>query len=105
MALSLQKQCERARAKWDATSTVFNSWAIASGFGNVRRSEMAKVVADLPEGAALLAADNAARAALEDTERAAVAAACAWRGPFGSVSFYSAADQRRFAAQRRRSAS
>jgi hypothetical protein len=102
MALSLKKQCERARANWDATSTAFNNWAIANGFGNVRRNEMEKTLVDVPAGLTLLVADNAARAAWTEADNAAVAAGHAWRGTFGSVNFYSTSDMRRFAAQRRK---
>lgn len=102
MALSLKKQCERARARWDATSTAFNDWAIANDFGNIRRSEMEKVIASMPEGVALFVADNAAREAWTEADNVAVAAGHAWRGTFGSVNFYSSADIRRHSAQRRR---
>lgn len=104
MAASHRKQCEAARAKWDAASTAFCDWAIANGFGNVKRNELEKALADVPAGLALLAIDRTTRDAWEDAQNAAVAAGAAWRGSFGSVYFYSASDQRRFAAQRRRTA-
>jgi hypothetical protein len=103
MALSLKKQCERARAKLDAASDAFNTWAIVNGHGNVRRNELEKALADAPAGLTLLAADRATGEALIEAENAAVAEGVAWRGSFGMVQFYSAADARRFAAQRRRS--
>jgi hypothetical protein len=102
MALSLKKQCERARANWDVASSAFCDWAIANGYGNVRRNELAKALADVPEGLALLAADNTAREAWTEADNAAVAAGHAWRGTFGSVNFYSPTDMRRHSAQRRR---
>lgn len=102
MPLSLKKQCERARARWDIASGAFCDWAIANGYGNIRRNELAAAISDVPAGVALLAADNDARSALDDVESAAVAGGVAWRGSYGSVNFYSASDARRFAAQRRR---
>lgn len=102
MALSRKKQCERARSKWDKASAMFCDWAIANGYGNILRNELEKALADVPVGLALLAADKTARQELDTLENAAVAAGEAWRGTFGMVNFYSAADARRFAAQRRR---
>lgn len=99
---SHSKLCEKARAKWGAASTAFCDWAIANGYGNIRRNELEKALADVPEGLRLLAADNAARKVWDDAESAAVAAGHAWRGSFGSVQFYSPSDIRRHAAQRRR---
>lgn len=104
MAISIKKQCEHARAKWDTASAVFCDWAIANGYGNIRRNELEKALADVPVGLSLLAADRDTRQTLDDAESAAVAAGIAWRGSYGSVQFYSASDARRFAAQRRRSA-
>lgn len=105
MAVSIKKQCEQARVKWDKASAVFCDWAIANGYGNIRRNELEKALVGVPAGLSLLAADRNARAALDDAESAAVSAGVAWRGSYGSVRFYSASDARRFAAQRRRSAS
>lgn len=100
-AASHRTQCERARAKWDMASAVFCDWAIANGYGNIRRNELAKELEKVPVGLKLLAADNTARAALDDAESAAVSAGHAWRGTFGMVSFYSPSDIRRFSKQRR----
>lgn len=102
MALSLKKQCARARAKWDIASAAFSNWAIANGYGNIRRNELEKALADVPIGLELLAADRDAHAVWDEAESAAVAAGVAWRGQFGAVNFYSASDNRRFAAQRRK---
>lgn len=99
---SHRKLCEKARAKWDTASTAFCDWAIANGYGNIRRNELEKALAAEPEGLRLLAADNAAREAWTEADNAAVAAGHAWRGSFGSVQFYSPSDIRRHAAQRRR---
>jgi hypothetical protein len=104
MAASHRVQCERARAKWDKASTAFCDWAIANGYGHIRRNELEKTLAEVPTGLALFAADRDAHAALGEAENAAVAAGCAWRGTFGMVNFYSASESRRFAAQRRRTA-
>lgn len=100
--MSHRTKVERARAKWDKASNVFCTWAIANGFGSVRRNEIAEAIAGHPEGVKLFAADNAARDALDEAENAAVAAGHAWRGTFGRMQFYSPGDIRRFAAQRRR---
>lgn len=102
MAVSIRKQCERSRAKWDAASKAFCDWAIANGYGNIRRNELETVLANVPQGLALLVADRETRKALDTTESEAVSAGHAWRNSHGSVYFYSPAEVRRFASQRRR---
>lgn len=102
MAASHRQLCDRARIKWDKASKMFCDWAIANGFGNVRRNELAAVIRGNAEGETLLAADRDTRQALEDAESNAVAAGHAWRGTFGSVTFYSPSEIRRFSAQRLR---
>lgn len=100
--MSHRAKVERARAKWDKASSAFTRWAIDSGFGHVLPRDMDAAIADKPDGQKLLAADRKSRDALDEAENAAVAAGHAWRGTFGRVMFYSSADLRRWAAQRRR---
>lgn len=99
---SHRQRCDRARVKWDKASTAFCTWAIANGFGNIRRNELAAAIAGNAEGERLLAVDRDTRQALDDAESKAVSAGHAWRGTFGSVTFYSPTEARRFASQRRR---
>lgn len=102
MGLSHRKVCERARTKWDAASKAFCDWAIANGYGNVRRSDLATALANEPEGLRLLSADNQTSAALRQAEDDAVSAGHAWRGTFGMIVWYSPSEVRRFAASRRK---
>lgn len=100
MAVSHRKACERARAKWDAASSAFLTWAIANGFGMVRANELDAALAGNATGEKLLAADRAARKALDEAESAAVSAGHAWRGTFSMVHFYSPSEIRRFSRNR-----
>ncbi|CCD94661.1 hypothetical protein BRAO375_3660055 [Bradyrhizobium sp. ORS 375] len=104
MGLSHRKICERARAKWDAASKTFCDWAIANGYGNVRRSDLESALANEPEGLRLLSADIQTSEALRQAESDAVSAGHAWRGTFGMVVWYSPSEVRRHTARRRKHA-
>jgi hypothetical protein len=95
--VSLKVQAECAYRAHSVARGAFCEWCIANGYGNVRWNDLVKVVADVPEGAALLAVENDTKAALDAIESQAVQEHRAWRNERGHVEFYSAADQRRFA--------
>lgn len=97
--MSHRKQVETLRTRRDTASSVFCTWAIANGYGQVRNNELESAVVE-PEGQKLLAARNATQAALVGAEDAAVHAGHAWRGSYGMVNFYSPADMRKFSRQR-----
>ncbi len=102
MGLSHRKLCEHAREKWDAASKALCDWAIANGYGNVRRSDLETALANEPEGLRLLSADTQTSAALRKAEDDAVSAGHAWRGTFGMIFWYSPSEVRRFAASQRK---
>lgn len=94
--MSHRKRIERARAKRDAASSAFTTWAIENGFGHVRLIDMPPAIAGHPEGVKLWAAAGAARDALHAAEAAAVEAGAAWRDERGHVQLYSQEQMRRW---------
>lgn len=95
---SHRKTLETLRAKRDAASSVFCTWAIANGYGQIRNNELASAIVE-PEGQKLLAVRDATQNALEGAETAAVHAGHAWRGTYGMIHFYTPAEIRKFSRQ------